>query len=115
MTYREFLLSVVNGTGISEDTMQKARELLVSHDASNAKRKSADSKEKREVRERVALVRGSLSDVPQFADSIAESIGLSVGQVRSALSALVRDGIADKGEVKVGKTRKMAYTLHIGE
>lgn len=115
MTIREFYLSVVNGTGTSEETMQKARELLEKHDASNDKRKSSESKEKVASRERRENVLASLTEVPQSADAIAETLGISVGQSRSALGTLVREGVADKAEVKVGKVRKMMYTLHVGE
>ena len=115
MTTREFYLSVINGTGTSEETMAKARELLEKHDASNDKRKSAESKEKVASRGRRESVLASLTEVPQFADAIADALGITVGQSRSALGTLVREGVADKAEVKVGKTRKMAYTLHIGE
>ena len=115
MTTREFYLSVINGTGTSEETMDKARELLEKHDASNDKRKSAESKEKIASRSRRESVLGSLTAVPQSADTIADALGITVGQSRSALGTLVREGVADKAEVKVGKTRKMMYTLHIGE
>lgn len=115
MTTREFYLSVINGTGTSEETMTKARELLEKHDASNDKRKSAESKEKVASRGRRESVLASLTAVPQSADAIADALGITVGQSRSALGTLVREGVADKAEVKVGKTRKMMYTLHIGE
>lgn len=115
MTIREFYLSVINGTGTTEETMQKARELLEKHDASNDRRKSSDSKEKIASRERRESVLASLTDTPQSADAIAEALGISVGQARSALGALVREGVADKAEVKVDKARKMMYTLHVGE
>lgn len=115
MTTREFYLSVVNGTGTSEETMAKARELLEKHDASNEKRKGAESKEKIASRGRRESVLASLSESPMTADTIAENLGITVGQSRSALGTLVREGIADKTEVKVGKSRKMVYTLHIGE
>lgn len=114
MTTREFLVSVsaVCNQYDYDDLAAKASELLASLDARNEKRKSTESKEKRETAARRILVMNALCDEPMFAESIAESRGLSVGQVRSALSTLVREGIADKTEVKVGKSRKMAYTLH---
>ena len=126
MTNREFyaniesmMYALLRNEAISTEEIQpvldKAIELLSKMDASNEKRKSADSKEKRETASRRETVRKSLSEVPTFAETIAENNGLSVGQVRSALSVLVREGVASKAEVKVGKSRKMAYTLHIGE
>jgi len=110
MTIREFYLSIINGN-VSDETIAKANEMLASLDARNEKRKSADSKEKRETASRRETVLGLLSETPVFAESIAENSGLTVGQVRSALSTLVRDGKASKTEVKDGKSRKMAYTL----
>lgn len=114
MTTREFLV-LVRDTSNDYAITGKATELLASLDERNAKRKSADSKAKRETASRRDAVLAHLSAEPIFADTVATDSGLSIGQVRSALSALVRDGIADKAEVKVGKSRKMAYTLHIGE
>lgn len=114
MTTRELYVSIINGE-ITDEVIAKASELLAKHDASNEKRKSSESKEKREARERLALVRESLTEIPQFADSIAEVLGITVGQARSALSTLVREGVATKAEVKVDKSRKMAYTIAIGE
>lgn len=114
MTTREFYLSIINDT-VSDETIAKASEMLSALDARNEKRKSAESKEKRETAERRKVVMAYLDTNPRFADDIAEGVNLTVGQVRSALSFLVTNGFASKCEVKVGKTRKMAYTLHIGE
>ena len=110
MTTREFYLSVIDAH-ISDDATTKARELLASLDARNEKRKSADSKEKREVRARVESVYHALDASPTLAETVAESIGISVGQARSALTALVRDGRAMKVNVKVDKARRVAYCL----
>lgn len=120
MTTRELYNAVIStlneyGTDNAIDLAVEVKGLVDKMDASNEKRKSADSKEKRETASRRETVRKSLSEVPTFAETIAENNGLSVGQVRSALSVLVREGVASKAEVKVGKSRKMAYTLHIGE
>ena len=112
ITTREFLLSVINGD-INPDVQNKAQSLLAGLDARNEKRKSADSKSKRESASRRESVLAALGETPILAESIAETTGLSVGQVRAALAALVREGLADKGEVKVDKTKRMAYTLHV--
>ena len=118
MTTRELYTAVINtlneyGTDSAIDLAVEVSGLVTKLDERNEKRKSADSKEKRESASRRAVVLNSLSDSPIFADTIAETCGLTVGQVRSALSALVRDGLASKAEVKSGKSRKMAYTLHV--
>ena len=114
MTNREFYQSVIEAN-ISEDTTIKATELLSALDARNEKRKSSESKEKKEVAARRESVLAALTNTPTFADTIAENTGLTVGQVRSALAALVRDGIADKLTAKVDKATKMAYVLHVAE
>jgi len=110
MTIREYYQTVLDAH-ISEDMDKVSAELIEKLNARNEKRKSADSKAKRESAERKAVVLKALSDTPVFAEAIAEANGLTVGQVRSALSALVREGVATKAEVKVDKARKMAYTL----
>lgn len=111
ITTREFLVSVINGD-VTAEVQSKAQSLLESLDKRNEKRKSSDSKEKREVVERRAAVLAFLDTTPRLTEDIAESIGLSVGQTRSALSFLVSNGHADKAEVKVGKSKRMAYCLH---
>jgi Fic family protein len=110
MTTREFYLSIVEGN-INEDVVAKATELLAKHDASNEKRKSADSKEKVATRERLDLVRKALGTIPMTADAIAAECDVTVGQARSALSTLVKEGFATKVETKIDKSRKMVYSL----
>lgn len=115
MTNREFYLSIINAE-VSEDITAKAQELLSKLDSANAKRKSADSKEKREVRERIQSVLDFLCDHQgeQFTrDDIASATGLSVGQVTAACKPIVVDGTVTRAEVKVGKTRKVVYTYPV--
>lgn len=110
MTTREFYLSIIEGN-MTEEVTAKASELLAKHDASNEKRKSADSKEKVATRERLDLVRKALGTIPMTADYFAENCGITVGQARSALTALVKEGFATKAEAKFEKSRKMVYSL----
>jgi len=112
MTIREFYQSVISAE-VSEDITAKATELLAKMDESNAKRKSADSKEKRETRERVQKVLDFLCDHQGESfdrDAIATATGLSVGQVTAACKPIVVDGTVIRAETKVGKTRKVVYT-----
>ena len=112
MTTREFYLSIINGT-VSDETIAKASEMLSALDARNEKRKGADSKEKRETRERVQKVLDFLCDHQGESftrDDIASAIGLSVGQVTAACKPIVVDGTITRAETKVGKTRKVVYT-----
>lgn len=110
MTTREFLESVISAN-ISDDLNSKAQDMISALDAKNEKRKSSDSKSKREASARREAVHAYLTPTPVFAEPIAEALGLSVGQVRSALSSLVRDGLAIRSTVKDGKSRKMAYSI----
>ena len=112
MTTREFLNCVISAN-ISNDMNSKAQSLISALDAKNEKRKSSDSKAKKEASARRELVLASLTSTPVYAEAVAEATNLSVGQVRSALSALVKAELATKSEVKDGKSRKMAYTLKV--
>lgn len=110
MTNREFYVAVANGT-INDEIITKANDLIAKHDASNEKRKSSESKEKKEVNDRRSIVLSLLSAEPTTVEVIAEQSSLSVGQVRSALTSLVKADLAIKTEVKSGKSRKMNYSL----
>jgi len=110
MTIREFYQSVIDGN-ITEDALNKANELLNALDARNEKRKSADSKAKRESADRRVTVLDFLkANEGQFTrDAIAEATGLTPGQVTAACKAL-GDAVA-KSEVKIDKARKIVYNL----
>ena len=111
MTTREYFQYVLDAH-LSAEMDAASTELIEKLDARNEKRKSADSKAKRESADRRLAVYAELGASPIFADTIAENTGLSVGQVRAALTALVKEGKADKISVKADKSKKMAYTLH---
>ena len=112
MTIREFYLSVINGTGCTEETMQKARELLEKHDAANEKRKGTESKEKKEVAERRAAVLAFLqaNDGAWTRDQISFEIDMDPAKVSGACKGLIDAGLATKSEIKVEKSRKIAYS-----
>lgn len=112
MTIREFYQTVLDAH-ISEDMDKASVELIAKLDARNEKRKSADSKAKRESAERRDAVLNFLCDhqgQPFTRDDIASATGLSVGQVTAACKPIVVDGTITRAEVKVGKTRKVVYT-----
>ena len=119
MTMREFYQNVLNTCGTTVSPWGEDEEQIVdichkqidALDARNAKRKSSDSKEKKEISARRDLVLANLTSTPVYAEAIAEATNLSIGQVRSALSALVKGELATKSEVKDGKSRKMAYSI----
>lgn len=113
MTTRELYLSIINGT-INDEAIAKASELLTALDARNEKRKSTDSKEKREAAERRALVFNFLNEHKGECftrEQIAFAIDLDPAKVTGACTALVKDGSAIKTEVKVEKSRKVAYSI----
>jgi hypothetical protein len=81
-------------------------------DARNAKRKYADTKEKREVRARVEAVRGFLDDHKGewfTRDQIAEALGISAAQAVAACKALGE--YVTKGEAKIDKAKRVVYSL----
>ena len=124
MTNREFYQSVVdliNAQPVTSLTpeqdalLAKAQELIAKLDATNAKRSSAESKEKQAVAARREAVLNALTTEPITAADLAAKIGITEGQASSALTFFFKDGKCDKTEVKVGKSRKMAYSLVAGE
>lgn len=113
MTNREFFVAVASAN-ISEEMTIKAQELIASLDARNDKRKSADSKEKRETAERRAKVLAFLKEnAPStfFREEIAVAIGLTDGQVTAACTALVKEGLVEKNLGKVAKHKKAVYSI----
>ena len=113
MTNREFFVAVASAN-LSDEMTTKAQELIASLDARNDKRKSADSKEKRETAERREKVLAFLTenDTQVFTrGEIAEAVGLTEGQVSSACTALFKEGLVNKAETKVDKSKRMAYSL----
>ena len=117
MTNREFFVAVANFDGISADLADKANELIASLDAKNEKRKSTDSKAKKETAERrnnvldyVSACAGQVSR-----DEVAAALGITVGQATSALTALVKDGMIEKSTVKIDKMARVVYSYHHSE
>ena len=112
MTNREFFVAVQNAE-ISAEITEKAAELIAALDARNDKRKSADSKEKQATVARKAAVLEFLqNNEGQFTrDEIAAAVELTTGQVTSACSALVKEELVEKMEIKVDKARKTAYQI----
>lgn len=112
MTIREFYNEVINAN-INEDMTNKASELLAALDARNEKRKSTESKEKREAADRRNAVLEFLKthEGAFTRDQIAFEIDLDPAKVTGACTALVKDGSVIKTEIKVEKSRKVAYSI----
>lgn len=113
MTIREFYQAVIEAN-INDELTSKAAELTAALDARNEKRKSAETKEKREVAARYDVVAKFLTENKgnEFTrDAIAEACGISVGQAQSAALALVRAEAAKKSEIKVDKAKRVVYSI----
>ena len=127
MTIREFYLSVLDladtdsatdpsmtfGGQTVVDISNKATELLAALDARNEKRKSTESKEKREAADRRNAVLEFLKthDGAFTRDQIAFEADMDPAKVSGACTALVKNGLVTKSEVKVEKSRKVAYSI----
>ena len=112
MTIREFYNEVINAN-VSEDMTNKATELLAALDARNEKRKGTESKEKKEAAERRDAVLEFLKthEGAFTRDQIAFEVNMDPAKVSGACTALVKNGLVTKSEVKVEKSRKVAYSI----
>lgn len=124
MTIREFYASIESimyalqrNENISAEEIasvrEKARELLEKHDASNEKRKGTESKEKKEAAERREVVLEFLKthEGAFTRDMIAFEVDMDPAKVSGACTALVKSGLVNKSEIKVEKSRKVAYSI----
>lgn len=111
ITTREFYNTVI-AANLSDEVTAKAQALLSSLDARNEKRKSGDTKEKREVRARVEAVKGFFDAHKGewfTRDQIAEAVGISGAQVTAACKVL--GDCITKGEAKIDKAKRVVYSL----
>jgi DNA-binding response OmpR family regulator len=111
ITARQYFQNVLDAH-LSEDMDKLSVKFIAGLDARNEKRKSADSKEKREVRARRDSVLQYLTEHKGESftrDQIAEAVGISGAAVSSACKAL-GDAVC-KAEVKIDKARRVVYTL----
>ena len=112
MTIREFYNEVINAN-INEDMTNKASELIAALDARNEKRKGTESKEKREAADRRNAVLEFLKthEGAFTRDQISFEIDMDPSKVTGACTALIKEGLVSKSEVKVEKSRKVAYSI----
>ena len=113
MTTREYFQTVLDAH-ISDAMDEASRQLIEKLDTRNAKRASSDTKDKREARARVEAVRNFFAANPTEVctrDGIAEQLGITPAQVSAACKTLVSLGVVTKAEAKVGKARKVVYSL----
>ena len=112
MTIREFYNEVINAN-VNEDMTNKATELLAALDARNEKRKGTESKEKKEAAERRETVLEFLKthEGAFTRDQIAFEVEMDPAKVTGACTALIKEGLVTKSEIKVEKSRKVAYSI----
>ena len=111
ITARQYFQNVLDAH-LSDEMDALSVKYIAGLDARNEKRKSADSKEKREVRARADAVKAFLMTHigEQFTrDAIAEGCGITAGQAQSACKALGE--IVTKSEVKIDKVRRVVYSI----
>lgn len=122
MTTREFYVNVLDlidvivsddPTGcVDTDAMAaKARELIAALDAKNEKRKTTETKEKKEAAARREAVLAFLKEQtePVTRDTIAGVLDMTPAQAGAACKAL--GALVAKSEIKVDKARKVAYSI----
>ena len=111
ITARQYFQNVLDAH-LSAEMDALSEKYIKGLDARNEKRKSADSKEKREIRARRESVLQYLTEHKGESftrDQIALAIGISPAAVSSARKAL-GDAVC-KAEVKIDKARRVVYTL----
>lgn len=112
MTTREYFNAVLNAN-ISDEMNEASVEFLSKLDSRNEKRKTMMTKDKAEaINRREAVLSFLKENEGSFTrDQIAEAIGISPSAVSGACTVLVVNGLVTKSEVKVEKSRKVAYAL----
>lgn len=114
MTTREFCELVIKVNADNEELVTKANELIAGLDHKNELRKSVDSKAKKESAGRRNAVLALLRENPSQSFSrndLAIALEISEGQATSACTALVKEGLVAKSEVKVDKAKKVVYSI----
>lgn len=122
MTTREFYVNVLDlidvvvsddPTGcVDTDAMAaKARELIAALDAKAEKRRTTETKEKKEAATRREAVLAFLKEQtePVTRDTIAGVLNMTPAQAGAACKALGE--LVAKSEIKVDKARKVAYSI----
>ena len=116
ITARQYFQNVLDAH-LSDEMDALSEKYIAGLDARNEKRKSMDSKEKREVAQRVLLVQNFFkgNDEKLFTgvtrDEIAEATAMTPAQAQAACKTLVTMGRIHKGEAKIGKSKRTIYYL----
>ena len=114
MTTREYFQAVLDAH-ISDAMDEASRQLIQKLDEKNAKRKATPTKEQREAAQRVLLVKGFFEkhtpDELFTRDDIAVATGMSPAEATAACKTLIATGKVMKGEAKIGKARRVVYSV----
>ena len=111
MTTREYFQTVLDAH-ISDEMDAASRQLIQKLDDKNAKRKTTETKEKREASARRGLVLGFFQSHPDEAftrDAVAEAVSVSPAQVTAACKVLLAEDSIVKSEAKIDKARRVVY------
>lgn len=111
MTTREYFQTVLDAH-ISDEMDAASRQLIQKLDEKNAKRKTTETKEKREASARRGLVLSFFQNHPDEAftrDAVAEAVNVSPAQVTAACKMLIVDGVITRNETKIDKARRVVY------
>lgn len=110
ITARQYFQNVLDAH-ISDEMDTLSAKYIAGLDARNAKRKSADTKEKRAVRARVEAVKGFFETHKGewfTRDQIAEGAGVTKAEASAACKALGE--YITKGEAKIDKAKRVVYS-----
>ena len=112
MTSREYFQNVLNAN-ISDEMNQMSQTLIQRLDAKNAKRKTTQTKDQKAAAERRDMVLKFLQTHEGVftRDEITAEIGIEPTKVTGACGVLFKGGLIQASEVKVGKSRKVAYSI----
>ena len=114
MTTREYFQAVLDAH-ISDSMDKASRQLIQKLDEKNARRKATPTKEQREAAQRVLLVKGFFEkhNPDEFftRDDIATATGMKPAEATAACKALISAGKVMKSEAKIGKARRVVYSV----
>ena len=113
MTTREYFQAVLDAH-ISAEMDEASRILIGKLDKKNLQRKSTLTKDQKEAAARKDAVLNffySNQEHPMTRDEIATALGMSPAQVTAACKPFVAEGAIVKAEAKIGKSRRIVYTM----
>ena len=117
MTTREYFQAVLDAH-ISDSMDEASRQFIQKLDEKNAKRKATPTKEQREAAQRVLLVTSFFAkhspDEFFTRDDIAAATGMKPAEATAACKVLIATGKVGKDEAKIGKARRVVYSVSEG-